>query len=115
MPFEHGLACAIKTQSRNHDFLILEKKAHRFDRHLSDLKGIDPKIHRGKPTGAVCAVMEVLSKPGGNPTTAEVMRIYRKMMRLLPQIRRQHGNRSIFSRQVYAALVTAGFLIARGP
>lgn len=113
MPFELGLACAIKAQRPSaHDFLILEKKAHRFEKHLSDLKGVDPKIHRGKPIGAICAVLEVLDRPGGNPSPAEVMRLYRCLWRLLPKIKARHGNRSLFSRQVYGRLVTVGYVIA---
>lgn len=113
MPFELGLACAIKAQqASSHDFLILEKKPHRFERHLSDLKGVDAKIHGGKPIGAICAVLEVLDKPGRNPSPAEVQRLYRYLWRLLRTLKEEHGNRSLYSSQIYGKLVTAGFLAA---
>ena len=62
-PFELGLACALKEQSNQHDFLILERKPHRLHRHLSDVGGIDPKIHHGTARGAICAVLGVLERP----------------------------------------------------
>ena len=113
MPFELGLACAIKEQSESHDFLILEKKPHRLHRHLSDVGGIDPKIHRGTARGAICAVLEVLERPEGNPPVAQVMRLHRRMMRVLPALKAQHGNPDLFSPRVYGELTASGWLAAR--
>jgi hypothetical protein len=113
MPFELGLACAIKEQSGQHDFLVLEKKPHRLHRHLSDLGGIDPIIHHGTARGAICAVLEVLGRPEGNPSAAQVMRLHRRMTRLLPALKAQHGNRDLFSTRVYGQLVASGWLAAR--
>lgn len=112
MPFELGLACAIKEQSDEHDFLILEKKAHRLQRHLTDVNGIDPKIHDATARGAISAVLEVLERPEGNPSVAEVMKLHRRMMKLVPQLKAQHGKRDLFSTRVYGALVTSGWLAA---
>lgn len=67
MPFELGLACALKEQTGRHDFLVLDRAPHRLDRHLSDLKNVDPKIHHGTVTGAINAILESLDKPTGNP------------------------------------------------
>ena len=113
MPFELGLACAIKEQSGQHDFLVLEKKPHRLHRHLSDIGGIDPKIHYGTARGAISAVLEVLERPEGNPSAAQVMRLHRRMMRLLPALKAQHGNRDLFSTRVYGHLVASGWIAAR--
>jgi hypothetical protein len=113
MPFELGLACAIKEQSGQHDFLILDKEPFRLHRHLSDIGGVDPKIHHGTVRGAICAVLEALEKPSGNPSAADVMRLYRRMMRLVPQLKARHGNREIFSTRVYGELVTSGWVAAK--
>lgn len=109
MPFELGLACAIKQQTSRHDFLVLERKSHRVDRHLSDLRGIDPKIHGGTVNGAICAVLEVLERPGGNPSTQEVMRLYRRMMRYVPVLKTRHGRRDLYGTRVYGELVALGW------
>ena len=113
MPFELGLACAIKEQSGQHDFLVFERKPHRLHRHLSDIGGIDPKIHFGTARGAISAFLEVLERPEGNPSAAQVLRLHRRMMRLLPALKAQHGNRDLFSTRVYGQLVASGWLAAR--
>ena len=113
MPFELGMAYAIKAHSGKHDFLVLEKRAYRLDRHLSDLRGIDPKIHHGTVRGAISAVLEVLQKPAGTPSAAQVMRLYRQMMKAVPALKAEHGNRDLFSTRVYGELVTSGFELAQ--
>ncbi|HUG11991.1 MAG TPA: hypothetical protein VMM36_13305 [Opitutaceae bacterium] len=109
MPFELGLACAIKEQSGEHDFLILERKPHRLHRHLSDVGGIDPKIHNGTARGAINAILDVLERPGGNPSTEDVMRLHRHMMAFVPALKRRHGTRDLFSTRVYGELVATGW------
>jgi hypothetical protein len=113
MPFELGLAYAIKTLRGRHDFLILDKKPHRLDRHLSDIKGIDPKIHSGTATGAICAILEVLARPEANPTTKDVMKLYRKMRKIVPALKSNHGKDNLFNTRIYGELVAMGFEAAK--
>jgi hypothetical protein len=113
MPFELGLACALKEQTNQHDFMVLDRRAHRLDRHLSDLKGVDAKIHHGTVRGAICAILESLDKPAGNPTAADVMKLYRRMCQFVPVLKARHGNRELFSARVYGELVALGFETAR--
>jgi hypothetical protein len=72
-----------------------------------------PKIHFGTARGAISAVLDVLERPEGNPSAAHVMRLYRRMMRLVPALKAQHGNRDLFSTRVYGQLVASGWLAAR--
>jgi len=113
MPFELGLACALKEQSDHHDFLILERKPHRLHRHLSDVGGIDPKIHHGTARGAICAVLEVLERPEENPSAAQVVKLYRRMTKFVPALKARHGNRDLFSTRTYGESVTLGWVAAR--
>lgn len=113
MPFELGLAYAVKAMDGPHDFLILEKKSHRLDRHLSDLKAIDPKIHGGTARGAISAILEVLDKPGKNPSTAEVMKVYHRMRRFLPLLKIKHGKNDLFTTRVYGELAAMGLETAQ--
>lgn len=113
MPFELGLACALKAAGGRHDFLVLEKKPHRLDRHLSDLRGIDPKIHHGTAQGAIGAVLDVLAKPGRNPDATAVMRLYRVLRRYVPLLKRRHRSPDLFSQRIYHELVALGFDEAR--
>ncbi len=112
MPFELGLACALKEQTGSHDFLVLERKRHRLDRTLSDLKGIDPKIHGGSARAAIAAILEVLERPSGNPTAKQVWELYGRLRRILPALKQDHGRDSIFGSRVYGDLVSLGWIEA---
>lgn len=109
MPFELGLACALKEQTDSHDFLVLERKRHRLDHTLSDLKGIDPKIHGGSARLAISAILEVLERPSGNPTAKQVWHLYVRLRRILPALKIQHGRDSLFGSRVYGDLVSLGW------
>src|SRR5690606_1368184 len=108
MPFELGLAWTIREQNGSHKFMVLEREPHRMDKTLSDLKWVDPKIHHGRPRGAICAVLESLEKPGGNPSALEVLRLHRRLMTYLPALKLEHGNRPLFTTRVYGKLVAMG-------
>lgn len=112
MPFELGLACAIQHTRKKHRYFILEEKPYRLDVHLSDLKGVDPKIHEGEPETAIAAVLEVLDKPGYRPNTGEVMDLYNEMGTILPAIKNIHRKTKVFSNRVYADLVASAWKIA---
>jgi hypothetical protein len=60
MPFELGLAVAVKLQG-DHEFRLLEAVRHRLDQSLSDLKGYDPYVHGGTPTGVFDAVRDMFA------------------------------------------------------
>lgn len=109
MPFELGLACALKTQGARHDFLVLERRSHRVDRHLSDLRGIDPKIHGGTARGAIGVILDVLERSGPNPTTTDVMKLYRRMHRYVPELKRRHARDDLYGRRIYGELVAMGY------
>jgi hypothetical protein len=48
MPFELGLACALKLlHPLEYELFVLDAKAYRLDETLSDYKGRDPMIHHG--------------------------------------------------------------------
>lgn len=113
MPFELGLACAIKHLKGNHRFMVLERVEHRFDRHLSDLKAIDPKIHNGTVVGAINAVLDSWEKPDGNPSSAEVLSLYRRLRRILPLLKSRHHADGLFRPRIYGHLVALGTAQAR--
>ena len=105
MPFELGLACAIKQQGGRHNFLLLERRAHRLDRTLSDLKGIDPKIHQGRVASAIGAVLDVLGRRGRDLSVSDVLPLHRYMMRLVPVLKRRHRAEELFATRIYGELV----------
>lgn len=109
MPFELGLACAVQHLRKKHRYFILEAEPHRLDKHLSDLKGVDHKIHHRNPANAIAAVLEVLDKPGYRPNAKEVFALYEEMTASVPDILRLHMKDKIFSVRVYGALVAIGW------
>ena len=59
MPFEAGIAYALHADgrgARRHQLLVLDAKAWQVSVSLSDLAGLDPKIHANKPIRAIHAV-----------------------------------------------------------
>lgn len=59
MPFEAGLAYAIHASARRghrHDLLFLDAKAYRYQASISDLAGLDPKVHDNNPLKAIAEV-----------------------------------------------------------
>lgn len=104
MPFELGLACAVRQQKGGHEFHVLEAKAHRLQHTLSDVNGIDPKVHHRRPKAAIRAVLLIISRPRGNPSTDEVNRLYEYIWRkYVPMLRQRHGD-GLFSRDVFTDL-----------
>ena len=109
MPFELGIACAIKERSRRHSFLILVRKPHQLLRYLSDMNGIDTIAHYGTVSGTISAVLCALVSKENNPTTESVLRLHRRMLSLLPRLKATHGSRFLFNTQVYSDLVWFGW------
>lgn len=112
MPFELGLACAIRELGRGvakHKFFLLEKENYRLNQYLSDMKGIDHKVHRGAPAGAISAVLDVLNKPGYNANTSEVLTLFTEMQADVPAIlAKYHADQLTDSKSAYATLVLLG-------
>lgn len=106
MPFECGLFVGIKASgAKKHGakgFLVLEAKAYRYQRMLSDAAGLDPRVHANQPVRAVKEVRHFLSSELRRLGTDErapgaeaIWRRYRRFLKGLPA-RAKHGG---FSRQ----------------
>lgn len=104
MPFELGLACALRQQKGRHEFHILESRAHRLQHTLSDVNGIDPKVHHRQPKSAIRAVLLIINRRGGNPSTDDVNRLYEAIWRqYVPMLRQRHGD-GLFSSDLFDEL-----------
>ncbi len=114
MPFELGLACAIREMGRTHQFHIFDSKPHQLQVHLSDINGVDPKIHGAKPDGVIKAVLDILDKPGGAPSAKQVMELYVELSRLVPLLKDEHKRTDLLGKRIYGELVALGTEIAQG-
>ena len=96
MPFECGVFVGLKESGakrhREKQFLVLDAVAHQLQRTMSDVAGLDPKIHGKDPRKAMDAVRHFLaselrrqtprqeSAPGG----ASIWRRYQRFLSELP-------------------------------
>jgi hypothetical protein len=113
MPFELGIAFALRRTEGRHKFVLLEAKRHRLQRTLSDLNGFDPSIHGGTSTGMISCILSSLAKPWRNPELREIERIRLKLWRTVPFIKRNHHRTTIYSRAIFAELVEAAVLLSK--
>jgi hypothetical protein len=113
MPFELGIAFALRQIEGRHKFVLLEAKRYRLQKSLSDLNGFDPGIHGDTATGMISCILSSLGKPGKNPDLSQIQRIRRKLWRAVPFIKRNHGRTNIYSRAIFAEIVQAAILLAR--
>jgi len=111
MPFELGIAYTLHYATGKHKFIIMEKKKHRLDITLSDLKCHDPKIHEGNPLLAISAIYEVLGRPTGNPSIRIPEGIFRRLWSDIQTIR--HRSPTIFNRRSFNELIAGATYLAR--
>lgn len=68
MPFETGMAYtvhAMQPHRRVHHMGVLDAVEHRHQASISDLAGLDPKIHRNDPNLAIACVRDFLRRKSG--------------------------------------------------
>lgn len=113
MPFELGLAYALRELRGAHDVVVLEAKPHRLDRTLSDLKKIDHHAHERKPQVLVSCVLDILGDTGGAPDPVAVVALYRRLARVTARIKRRYGRSTVYYAAVYRAVLSAGTAFAQ--
>lgn len=105
MPFELGLAIGRATWSRTHRAFLLEAKAYRLQKTLSDVNGLDPRVHRGTPRGMVGAVLDCLGEEDDVEREDELQRLARDVLAATRAWKRGARRRSVFDRTGFATLV----------
>ena len=112
MPFELGLACAIKDANpTKYDIFVLDSKAYRIDRTLSDYKGRDPLIHGGTCDGMVACLLDTFESRVGTPAEfRQAARVLRQSAALMKQ---QLASASLYRPSLFRLLVAAATKIGR--
>lgn len=106
MPFELGLACAIKDANPGlYDIFVLDSKPYRIDRALSDYKGRDPLIHGGTCDGMVACLLDTFESRIGTP--AEFRRAARVLRKSANLFKQQLASASLFRPSLFRLLVAA--------
>ena len=110
MPLELGLALFRSHITRGrHRVFVFEKKAYRVQRSTSDVNGIDPQIHKGRPKGVMAGLRNIFYQSDGT-TVPEMLSSYRAVKRKLPELRRNAGGRSLFEAAVFKELTVAALV-----
>ncbi|CAM4066958.1 hypothetical protein [Roseateles saccharophilus] len=65
MPFEAGIAYtvhALQPKGREHHMGVLDSKPYQYQASISDLAGLDPKVHGNDPDQVIQCVREILQR-----------------------------------------------------
>jgi hypothetical protein len=112
MPFELGLACALRLMSpADYDVFVLDGRAFRTDRTLSDYKGRDPLIHNGTSDGILACLLDIFT-PAGPPETANLRDASKELRRSAEEMKRDLNSETLFRPAIYRRLVRLATEIA---
>jgi hypothetical protein len=101
MPFELGIAEVLQHRD-GHQFIVLESKSRRLERTLSDLKGVDPLIHRN---GSLVLIARLTHDLGG-AESAVVESIYHDLMQAMPRLKKKFRVKDVFQKAIFNELVS---------
>ena len=112
MPFELGLACALKLGApASYEVVVLDARSYKLDRTLSDYKGRDPLIHNGTCEGMLACLLDTFASntPEGVKEFRIATRALRKSVQLVKQSMRVN---SLFRPALFRMVVAAASNIA---
>jgi hypothetical protein len=112
MPFELGLACALKLSAPSaYEVFVLDSRPYRIDKTLSDFKGRDPLIHGGTCDGMIACLLDTFTAdvPDAASQFRSAARVLRKSAQLL---KHQMKARSLFRPALFRLVVAAATKIA---
>jgi hypothetical protein len=112
MPFELGLACALKLEHANdYDVFALDSVEYRLDRTLSDYKGRDPLIHHGTSTGMVACLLDTFQTDVAN-APIEFRRAIQLLQKSANLMKADLKAKSLFRPSLFRRLIAAATEIA---
>jgi hypothetical protein len=110
MPFELGLACALRiTNPADYEVFVLDSRPYRIDRKLSDYKGRDPLIHNGTSEGMLAGLLDIFAS---DRPLAEVRSAARELRSGARQLKRDMRVTSLFRPALFRHILTAATNIA---
>lgn len=114
MPFELGLATAMRAIQGKHDFFLFEAVAYRLQKTLSDVNGIDPHIHNGRRDGALRCLLDCFGTTGKKqPKYEDLRELVRKLSRTSGELKRSQKAKSLFTASLFRQLVEAATELAQ--
>ena len=114
MPLELGLALSRSRATHGrHQVFVFEKRRYRILRSTSDINGIDPQIHHGRPRGVMVGLRNIFRQLDRTTSVPEMLTSYRAVKRRLPELRRVAGNQSLFEAAAFSDLTAVAALVER--
>ncbi len=111
MPLELGLALyRSRATHGRHRVFVFEKKRYRMQRSTSDISGVDPQIHHGRPRGVMVGLRNIFHQTDRTTSVPEMLTSYRAVKRRLPELRRVAGNQSLFEAAAFNDLTVAALV-----
>jgi hypothetical protein len=112
MPFELGIACALKLlHPLEYEVFVLDATAYRLDRTLSDYKGRDPLIHHGTSDGLLGCLFDAFISTNA-PSPGEVRRALHVLDRIAASLKREVKSDTLFRASLFHSLVMAATDVA---
>jgi hypothetical protein len=113
MPFELGFAVGWARANPSHSWFVFESVLRRIQKTLSDLDGTEVYIHGGTVDGVIREVSNAFVSSARQPTVPEMMRIYVRLRRIVPQIQRSAGSISLFTPRCFAEIAFATRILVK--
>jgi hypothetical protein len=112
MPFELGLACALKLlQPTQYEVFILDAAAYRLDKTLSDYKGRDPLIHHGTRDGLLACLFDAFISTDA-PSPSKIRRALTVLDSMARILKREFKSDTLFRASLFHSLVMAATDVA---
>jgi hypothetical protein len=108
MPLELGLALHQRRVTRGrHQVYIFESKPYRTQQSTSDVNGIDPFIHHGKPKEIMTQLRNIFRRQGDTIAVPDMFAVYGAIKRRLVEFKRNAGGGSVFEPAIFEDIVLA--------
>lgn len=100
MPFELGLACALRLANpADYEVFVLDARPYRIDRKLSDYKGRDPLIHNSTAEGMLGCLLDMFAS---DRPIADIRGAARALRQAVPLMKRELKVTSLFGPRRFA-------------
>ena len=107
MPFELGLACALKLLNpAGYEIIVLDARPYRIDRTLSDYKGRDPLVHGGTCDGILAGLLDTF-QTDITDAAGEFRRATRLLRKSALLMKADLKSRSLFRPSLFRSIVAA--------
>jgi hypothetical protein len=107
MPFELGIACALKLlHPTDYEVFVLDTTPYRLDKTLSDYKGRDPLIHHGTRDGLMTCLLDAFAQPNA-PSARDARRALALLSRAVNLLKGDARSNSLFRASLFRSLVAA--------